>query len=91
MTAIRELPLKNGWLRVLGIDPAAVGPTGYGIVESDGRAHRVVLYGAQRIAAKRLKESPVGRSFAWREGGAMQPADGYVARNLSIQFYISCG
>jgi crossover junction endodeoxyribonuclease RuvC len=57
MTAIRELPLKNGWLRVLGIDPAAVGPTGYGIVESDGRAHRVLGYGAQRIAAKRQKES----------------------------------
>jgi crossover junction endodeoxyribonuclease RuvC len=57
MTAIRELPLKNGWLRVLGIDPAAVGPTGSGIVESDGRAHRVLGYGAQRIAAKRQKES----------------------------------
>jgi crossover junction endodeoxyribonuclease RuvC len=57
MTAIRELPLKNGWVRVLGIDPAAVGPTGYGIVESDGRAHRVLGYGAQRIAAKRQKES----------------------------------
>ncbi len=38
MTAIRKLPLKNGWLRVLGIDPAAVGPTGYGIIDSDGRA-----------------------------------------------------
>jgi crossover junction endodeoxyribonuclease RuvC len=57
MIAIRELPLKNGWVRVLGIDPAAVGPTGYGIVESDGRAHRVLGSGAQRIAAKRQKES----------------------------------
>jgi crossover junction endodeoxyribonuclease RuvC len=57
MTAIRELPLKNGWLRVLGIDPAAVGPTGYGIIDSDGRAHRVLGYGAQKIAAKHQKES----------------------------------
>jgi crossover junction endodeoxyribonuclease RuvC len=57
MTAIRELPVKNGWLRVLGIDPAAVGPTGYGIIDSDGRAHRVLGYGAQRITAKRQKES----------------------------------
>lgn len=57
MTAIRELPLKNGWLRVLGIDPAAVGPTGYGIIDSDGRVHRVLGYGAQRITAKRQKES----------------------------------
>ena len=57
MTAIRELPLKNGWLRVLGIDPAAVGPTGYGIIDSNGRAHRVLGYGALRITAKRQKES----------------------------------
>jgi len=57
MTAIRELPLKNGWLRVLGIDPAAVGPTGYGIIDSDGRAHRVLGYGAQRIITKRQKGS----------------------------------
>ena len=57
MTAIRELPLKNGWLRVLGIDPAAVGPTGYGIIDSDGRAHRVLGYGAQRIIMKRQKGS----------------------------------
>lgn len=57
MTAIRELPLKNGWMRVLGIDPAAVGPTGYGIIDSNGRAHQVLGYGAQRITAKRQKES----------------------------------
>jgi crossover junction endodeoxyribonuclease RuvC len=42
---------------VLGIDPAAAGPTGYGIIDSDGRAYRVLGYGAQRIAAKRRKES----------------------------------
>lgn len=42
---------------MLGVDPAAAGPTGYGIVESDGRTHRMIHYGALRIAAKRQKES----------------------------------
>jgi len=45
-----------GWLRVLGIDPAAAGPTGYGIVESDGRRCRMIHYGALKVAAKRQKE-----------------------------------
>jgi len=45
-----------GWLRVLGIDPAAAGPTGYGIVESDGRHCRMIHYGALKVAAKRQKE-----------------------------------
>jgi crossover junction endodeoxyribonuclease RuvC len=47
---------KNGCLRVLGIDPAATGPTGYGIVESDGRGCRMLHYGALKVAAKRQKE-----------------------------------
>src|SRR5256714_8016060 len=44
-------------VRVLGIDPAAAGPTGYGIVESDGRRCKMLHYGALRIAVKRQKES----------------------------------
>jgi crossover junction endodeoxyribonuclease RuvC len=47
---------KNGCLRVLGLDPAATGPTGYGIVESDGRRCRMLHYGALKVAAKRQKE-----------------------------------
>jgi crossover junction endodeoxyribonuclease RuvC len=47
---------KNGWTRVLGVDPAAAGPTGYGIVESDGRRCRMLHYGALKVAAKRQKE-----------------------------------
>lgn len=43
--------------RVLGVDPAAVGPTGYGVIESDGRACRLLHYGALRISAKRQQES----------------------------------
>ena len=47
---------KNGWIRVLGVDPASAGPTGYGIVESDGRVCRMLHYGALTVAAKRRKE-----------------------------------
>ncbi len=32
-------------MRVLGVDPAAAGPTGYGVVESDGRACRMLHFG----------------------------------------------
>ena len=47
---------KNGWFRVLGIDPAAAGPTGYGVVESDGRKCRMLHYGAFKVTAKRQKD-----------------------------------
>lgn len=43
-------------IRVLGVDPAAAGPTGYGVVESDGRNSRIVHYGALTISAKRRRE-----------------------------------
>ena len=48
---------KDGFIRVLGVDPAAAGPTGYGLVESDGRKSRMIHYGALSITAKRRKES----------------------------------
>jgi crossover junction endodeoxyribonuclease RuvC len=47
---------QKGWMRVLGVDPAAAGPTGYGIVESDGRSCRMLHYGALTVAPKRRKE-----------------------------------
>lgn len=37
-------------MRVLGIDAAAAGPTGYGVVETDGRGCRVLSFGALRHA-----------------------------------------
>jgi crossover junction endodeoxyribonuclease RuvC len=43
--------------RILGVDPAASGPTGYGIIETDGRNFRVLHYGALRIPSKRQKSS----------------------------------
>lgn len=47
---------KNGWVRVLGVDPAAAGPTGYGIVETDGRNCRTLHYGALKVASRRQRE-----------------------------------
>jgi crossover junction endodeoxyribonuclease RuvC len=43
-------------IRVLGLDPAAAGPTGYGVVETDGRHCKMLDYGAFRVDPKRQKE-----------------------------------
>jgi crossover junction endodeoxyribonuclease RuvC len=50
-------PDKSRCIRVLGIDPAAAGPTGYGVVESDGRKCRSLYYGALKVADKIRKGS----------------------------------
>lgn len=42
---------------MLGLDPAAAGPTGYGIVEGDGRRCRMLHYGALRVTKKRQREA----------------------------------
>jgi crossover junction endodeoxyribonuclease RuvC len=54
---MRQANGTNRHVRVLGVDPAAAGPTGYGIVESDGRHCKMLHYGALRVAPKRQKES----------------------------------
>jgi crossover junction endodeoxyribonuclease RuvC len=46
-------------IRVLGVDPAAAGPTGFGVIESDGRTLRVLHYGAIQVPAKRRKAFPL--------------------------------
>ncbi|HUL34730.1 MAG TPA: crossover junction endodeoxyribonuclease RuvC [Candidatus Eisenbacteria bacterium] len=46
-----------GLCRILGVDPAASGPTGYGVIEIDGRNLRVLRYGALRVSPKRRKSS----------------------------------
>ncbi len=51
-------PQRSDCFRVLGVDPAASGPTGYGILETDGKNYRVLHYGAFRVATKRQKTSP---------------------------------
>lgn len=43
-------------LRILGVDPAAAGPTGYGVIESDGRVCRILNYGALRPPARRPQQ-----------------------------------
>lgn len=57
MTARHSDPDSPSLRRILGVDPAASGPTGYGIIETDGRNFRVLRYGALRIAPKRQKSS----------------------------------
>lgn len=47
---------KDGLFRILGVDPAAAGPTGYGIIETDGRHCRTLHYGALKVAAKRQRD-----------------------------------
>ena len=44
-------------LRILGVDPAAAGPTGYAIIEVLGRDCRVLRYGALKVPAKRQQSS----------------------------------
>jgi crossover junction endodeoxyribonuclease RuvC len=60
-------------IRVLGVDPAAAGPTGYGIVESDGRTCRSLHYGALKVADKLRKESV---------GAALEAVHSLVSRLL---------
>ncbi len=52
-----QVLLKSPSFRVLGVDPAAAGPTGYGVLETDGKNCRVLHYGAFRVATKRQKSS----------------------------------
>ena len=57
MTAHRSDTETPSLRRILGVDPAASGPTGYGVIETDGRNFRVLRYGALRIPPKRQKSS----------------------------------
>ena len=57
---VGEKASENGKVRVfrvLGVDPASAGPTGYGIIETDGKTCRVLHYGALRVPMKRQKAS----------------------------------
>jgi crossover junction endodeoxyribonuclease RuvC len=57
MTQNSGTSAREAWVRVLGVDPAAAGPTGYGVIETDWRTCRVVHYGALRVDGKRQKTS----------------------------------
>jgi crossover junction endodeoxyribonuclease RuvC len=57
--AMRDDLRPNGkCFRVLGVDPAASGPTGYGVIETDGRNVKMLHYGALRISAGIRKQGP---------------------------------
>jgi crossover junction endodeoxyribonuclease RuvC len=51
-------PEQSTRVRVLGVDPAASGPTGFGVIETDGRRCAMLHYGTFRVESARLKESP---------------------------------
>lgn len=53
---MNKTPTANSHLRVLGVDPAAAGPTGYGVVEGDGRACRALHYGFLRLTERSGKQ-----------------------------------
>ena len=44
--------LTDGRIRVMGIDPAVAGATGYGIVEFEGSTPRLLRYGAFKLSAR---------------------------------------
>jgi crossover junction endodeoxyribonuclease RuvC len=54
-----DVPLQRiaPCVRVLGVDPAAAGATGYGLVESDSRGCRLLRYGSLHVEAKRQKQT----------------------------------
>jgi crossover junction endodeoxyribonuclease RuvC len=49
---------KGNSFCVLGVDPAAAGATGYGVVESDGRRCRLLRFGALRATRKGPEHFP---------------------------------
>ena len=71
MTAMSVRIKKSVGMRVLGLDPAAAGPTGYGIIESDGRQCTLLHYGALRVPMARRK------AFA---GAALQDVHELISR-----------
>lgn len=49
---------NGAFFRVLGVDPAAAGATGYGVIESDGRRCRMLRFGALRASRKGPEHFP---------------------------------
>jgi crossover junction endodeoxyribonuclease RuvC len=47
-----KLPRAVGSLRVLGVDPAVAGATGYGVIEYDGPVPRLLRFGALKLPAR---------------------------------------
>jgi crossover junction endodeoxyribonuclease RuvC len=59
LSAVPQSSRTNGdFFRVLGVDPAAAGATGYGVIESDGRRCRMLRFGALRATRKGPEHFP---------------------------------
>ena len=59
LSAMPQTTRTNGeFFRVLGVDPAAAGATGYGVIESDGRRCRMLRFGALRATRKGPEHFP---------------------------------
>src|ERR1700731_3434148 len=59
LSAMQKSARTNGaFFRVLGVDPAAAGATGYGVIESDGRRCRMLRFGALRATRKGTEHFP---------------------------------
>jgi crossover junction endodeoxyribonuclease RuvC len=54
----QTFPTQGNFFRVLGVDPAAAGATGYGVIESDGRRCRMLRFGALRATRKGPEHFP---------------------------------
>lgn len=57
MPEVPQSKMSPNRFRILGVDPAAAGPTGYAVIECEGRACRVLHYGALRVDPRRQKSS----------------------------------
>src|SRR5258707_252954 len=59
LNAVAISSRTNGeFCRVRGVDPAAAGATGYGVIESDGRRCRMLRFGALRATRKGPEHFP---------------------------------
>ena len=61
MASASPYPVEKRKMRVLGVDPAVAGATGYGVIETDGRRARLMRFGALKLPrratfASRLRE-----------------------------------
>src|ERR1700686_2597806 len=54
----QSFPSNGNFFRVLGVDPAATGATGFGVIESDGRHCRMLRFGALRATRKGPEHFP---------------------------------
>jgi crossover junction endodeoxyribonuclease RuvC len=50
--AVMQTPSRHSIVRILGVDPAVAGATGYGILEIEASAHRLLRFGALKLPAR---------------------------------------